>query len=289
LSNSALITTDTENASSVAALSDLAREIRTLAGAIRASTIEIGARLIVAKCQLEHGAWLSWLAAEFGWNARTAQNLMRVAEAFGKYEPDSHLRLTIDASALYALASRRVPEDVRDQAVAAAKAGTHVTKRVALRPIEAAKPTAEPAPAEGAAPEAIDAAEDDDGPIGATEDDDDLIDDDPIADRIFNRPPIPNDEHWQENVRDWIDHRRDEPILLKDVINRFVDTLPLHHATRRWRFDFDELADSAFTMRAYALLISLRSLGVKFNPPLGRSLYPAPETEFTVPRRRRSR
>jgi hypothetical protein len=261
----------------VPALPDLAREIRALIGVARDSIVEIGQKLIAAKARVEHGEWLPWLATEFGWNARTAQKYMQVAEAFAiKYEPDSFLDLTIDASALYTLASPKVPEDARDEAIKTAKAGTHVTKRVAQGLIKAAAQAAPPADTDT---DVVDTTEDADA-IDATETDDDFV--------FPDRPPIPNDARWQETVRNWIDEQRDKSIPLKDVTWRFAETIPLHDASRRWYFDFEELGGNR-EMRDYALLVFLRSLGVKFSQPLGRGLYPAPETHFTVPPRRRRR
>jgi hypothetical protein len=244
----------------------------------RNSIIEIGQKLIAAKAEVEHGEWLRWLKTEFGWNARTAQRYMQVAQAFStKCDTVSYLGLTIEASALYVLAEPKVPEDVRDEAIKTAEAGTHVTRAVAQRLIEAAKP----APAEET--DVLGATEDaGTDAIDTTEDDDDVFDDNVFPDR----PPIPNDDYWQETMREWIDARRDEPILLREVTNRFIETIPLHLAARRWRFDFEE-EGTPLGMRNYALLVSLRSLGVKFSPPLRRDFYPAsPETEFTVPPRR---
>jgi hypothetical protein len=269
----------------------LAQQIRALIDLTRNSIIEIGVKLIVAKRQLEHGAWLPWLASEFGWNARTAQRYIRVAVTFStKCDTVSYSGLAIDASALYALASLKVPEDVRDKAIETAKAGTRVTQRVALRLIETAKPVAEPAPAEDTHADAVDTTEDADTDaidrIERDTEDDDVV--------FPDRPPIPPahsprpiDFYWQDTLRYWIDQRRDGPILLSDVIDRFVETIPPHDALERWCFDFeDALSHSANEMRKYALLVSLRSLNVTFSPPLGRGLYPASETEFIVPRRR---
>jgi hypothetical protein len=282
-------------------LPELAREIRALIGVARASIVEIGEKLIAAKTQMEYGKWLPWLDREFGWNARTAQRYMQVAEAFStKCDTVSYSGLTIDASALYALAAPKVPEDVRDEAIATAKAGTRVTRTVAQRLIKALKnaevrahdtpkvaqrmiEAPEPATAEDTDTDVVSASEDADA-IDTIEADDDVFDDNVFHDR----PPIPNDSRWQETMRGWINDRRDESILLADVIDRFAGTIPLHDATRRWHFDFEEYG-FGFAMRTYALLISLRSLGVKFNPPLGRGLSTTPETEFTVPRRRQSR
>jgi hypothetical protein len=46
------------------------------------SAIKIGQELLVVKETLEHGQFLPWLQAEFGWSQRTAYNFMSVAERF---------------------------------------------------------------------------------------------------------------------------------------------------------------------------------------------------------------
>ncbi len=49
--------------------------------------IDTGNELCKAKAALKHGAWESWLNAEFRWTKRTAQNYMAVAEKFGDDYP----------------------------------------------------------------------------------------------------------------------------------------------------------------------------------------------------------
>jgi hypothetical protein len=272
---------DTTASDQLSALSDLACEIRALVRVTGIAIIEIGQKLIAAKAQVQHGEWLSWLDCEFDWSEQTARRFMQVAEAFKSLTVSDLNGLTIDASALYKLASAKVPEDVRGRAIEAAKDGTHITKDYARRLIEAPKP----APDEDTDTDVVEAVEDvEPNATDTTEDDDEADQDDDAT--VPERLPIPNDDNWEESVRDWIDARRDQPILLRDVIDRFAEAIPLHRASRRWHFDFIEFR-SAYRMRQYALLISLRSLGVKFSPQLGRGLNPAPETQFTVPPRRR--
>ena len=85
-------------------LAQRAQRIRDLVGVARTCIIEIGRELIAAKTEVEHGEWLDWLETEFGWAERTARNYMTVAEAF-KSATLADMVLTIDATALYALAS----------------------------------------------------------------------------------------------------------------------------------------------------------------------------------------
>lgn len=121
------------------ALLDRAERIRNLVNVVRGSIIEIGRELIAAKAEVAHGNWLDWLDAEFGWSERTARNFMRIAEAFKSARLADFDSLTIDATALYALAAPDVPQPVRDEAVARAEAGEHITKAEADRIIAEAE------------------------------------------------------------------------------------------------------------------------------------------------------
>lgn len=86
--------------------------------------IEMGQELIRVKQALGHGLFGAWLESEFGWTDRTAQNFMNVAEKFaGKTENFAHFA----PSALYALASGSVPQEIRDEFTAKAEAGERVT------------------------------------------------------------------------------------------------------------------------------------------------------------------
>lgn len=77
-------------------------------------SLEIGKHLCEVKGVLWHGQFGAWLAAEFSWTQRTAQNLMSVWLVFGdKSEIVSHLPQTT----LYALASRSTPASVRSEVV----------------------------------------------------------------------------------------------------------------------------------------------------------------------------
>lgn len=67
-------------------------------------------------------AGLLWIEREFGWSERAARRYMEVADAFS-HKSATVADLTIDASALYVLASKSVPETVREEAVIRAEAG----------------------------------------------------------------------------------------------------------------------------------------------------------------------
>ena len=48
------------------------------------SAIEVGRRLAEAKAIIPHGEWLQWLEQSVGYSCRTAENLMRLYEAYGQ-------------------------------------------------------------------------------------------------------------------------------------------------------------------------------------------------------------
>jgi Protein of unknown function (DUF3102) len=109
-------------------LPERAQRIRDLVGVARTCIIEIGRELIAAKREVGHGGWLPWLDQEFGWHQTTASRYMQVAEAFKLSSVHNFDGLTIDATALYALSAPDVPQAVRDEAVAVAETGEHVTR-----------------------------------------------------------------------------------------------------------------------------------------------------------------
>jgi hypothetical protein len=96
-----------------------ARHIQRLSRRAIGDVVEIGQRLTDAKRRLGHGRFLVWLAAEFGWSERTAENFMRVHNLQGKFA--NFADLNVPLSALYLLAAPSTP----DQALfaTAARAG----------------------------------------------------------------------------------------------------------------------------------------------------------------------
>ncbi|WP_212501411.1 DUF3102 domain-containing protein [Bradyrhizobium lablabi] len=105
-----------------------ADEIRTRGKRVVGDIVEIGRLLTECKAQLGHGQWLPLLAREFGWSERTAQNFISVHGMLsGKSATVADL--AIDAKALYALATRSMPNSVREQMLARAQQGDHVSHR----------------------------------------------------------------------------------------------------------------------------------------------------------------
>lgn len=104
--------------------------------------IVAGQRLNEVKEMLPHGGWENWLNSEFEMSARTAQNMMNVADRFaGKNETVSFL----NGSVLYMLAAPSVPTEAVEQVVAEAQAtGASPTKARTREIIAKHKPA--PAP-----------------------------------------------------------------------------------------------------------------------------------------------
>ncbi len=93
-------------------LTAIADRIRPRQRSIVEHIIASGQDLIRAKELLSHGEFLTWIAAEFGLSARTAQNYMAVARAFGaKGATVSYL----PPNTLYRLAERATPESIREK------------------------------------------------------------------------------------------------------------------------------------------------------------------------------
>jgi hypothetical protein len=82
-------------------LAEIAADIRSRIETV-GDIIAIGGLLREAKCQLRHGKFLPWLAAEFDFSERTAQNYMRAHKFATKNATVADLQLT--PTALYALA-----------------------------------------------------------------------------------------------------------------------------------------------------------------------------------------
>jgi DUF3102 family protein len=86
-------------------LGERADRIRSLVGVARGCIVEVGRELLDAKAFCAHGGWEDWLEHEFGWTQMTATKYMRVASAFKSKPSLDFESLTIDATALYALAA----------------------------------------------------------------------------------------------------------------------------------------------------------------------------------------
>jgi hypothetical protein len=109
--------------------------------------IEIGERLTEVKSRLGHGQFGAWLEAEFSLSYETAHSLMNVAKAFNSV---TVTEMDIAHKALYALSAPSVPEPARQEAVALASNGHHVTHKEAKTIIDRHKPEPRPEPVRAA-------------------------------------------------------------------------------------------------------------------------------------------
>jgi len=103
-------------------------EIRGLMRRTAQDIFEIGQKLLQIKGKLGHGRFGTWLAVEFDWTERTAQQFMNVARQF-KAENFSDLQLA--PSALYLLAAPSTPPKARQEAIARAESGENITYKTA--------------------------------------------------------------------------------------------------------------------------------------------------------------
>ena len=97
----------------------IAAEIRALTSTALSTIIEIGRRFAEAKAMIPHGEWGNWLKESTGYSQRTAQNFMRLYEAYGDEQGSlfgASAKTQAFASLPYtkALALLSVPEENRE-------------------------------------------------------------------------------------------------------------------------------------------------------------------------------
>jgi hypothetical protein len=85
---------------------EAAARVRAL---VRASVLEVGRELSIAKSRVEHGYFVSWVETECQISIRTAQRMMQAAEMVEKNDNLSYL----SPDGLHALAARPTPEPIR--------------------------------------------------------------------------------------------------------------------------------------------------------------------------------
>jgi hypothetical protein len=100
---------------------DIAKAAQTAAARIKAKCragqeiiFEIGQELLTIKDKLQHGAFGKWIAAEFDWTDRTAQNYMNAARLHKESETVSALPPKV----IYALAAPSVPPEIKNRVLA---------------------------------------------------------------------------------------------------------------------------------------------------------------------------
>lgn len=96
----------------------IAREINTIKEGVRETflhaSIEIGRRLHEAKSVVPYGEWGKWLEENVAYSESTAQNLMRLSDAYGRKESQA----LADISYTQAVLLLRLPAEEREQFVA---------------------------------------------------------------------------------------------------------------------------------------------------------------------------
>ncbi|BAY49697.1 hypothetical protein SAMD00079811_73260 [Scytonema sp. HK-05] len=100
------------------------KEIKSLMRRTAEDFIKIGQKLLEVKEKLGHGHFEDWLKAEFNWGMWTARKFMQITRRFKSV---NFTDLSIDASALYVLASPSTPEVVLQEAFKRAGQGEVIT------------------------------------------------------------------------------------------------------------------------------------------------------------------
>jgi len=125
------------------ALEPIASEIRKSGASAVENVLRVGGLLKQAQGKLAkrgNGTFGRWVEARCGMGRNTAIKMIRVAQQFGEVcIPEIQ---TFETTALYTLSTKSCPEAARDEALAIAKQGEHVTAKVARQLID--KHTPEP-------------------------------------------------------------------------------------------------------------------------------------------------
>ena len=112
----------------------LAAEIRVIdrqaQAAVLSGACEIGKRLIEAKGRLAHGMWGDWLKANVGYSERSAQNMMRCFEEYGK---NGNPQALADLGLTKAVALLSAPPETRAEMIASGEAAQLSTRELEER------------------------------------------------------------------------------------------------------------------------------------------------------------
>jgi hypothetical protein len=122
-------------------LEPIAADIRKSGASAVENMIRIGGLLIQARGKLaknKSGTFGLWIESRCGMGQTTARKMMRVVEVIQPYSTPGVEY--IEATALYSLSAKSCPEPARDEALAIAKAGDHVSAKLARQLIEKHKP-----------------------------------------------------------------------------------------------------------------------------------------------------
>lgn len=92
------------NEPGVRTIDTIAAEINGIKEQVRATVvsgaIEIGRRLKEAKSLVPYGEWGAWLGRSVDYSERTAQNMMRIADEYGKTDPQALADLSVTQAVL---------------------------------------------------------------------------------------------------------------------------------------------------------------------------------------------
>ena len=92
------------NEPGVRTIDTIAAEINGIKEQVRATVvsgaIEIGRRLKEAKSLVPYGEWGAWLERSVDYSERTAQNMMRIADEYGKTDPQALADLSVTQAVL---------------------------------------------------------------------------------------------------------------------------------------------------------------------------------------------
>ena len=112
----------------------LAAEIRVIdrqaQAAVLSGACEIGKRLIEAKGRLAHGMWGDWLKQNVGYSERSAQNMMRCFEEYGK---NGNPQALADLGLTKAVALLSAPPEARAEMIASGEAAQLSTRELEER------------------------------------------------------------------------------------------------------------------------------------------------------------
>ncbi|TPI58659.1 DUF3102 domain-containing protein [Mesorhizobium sp. B3-1-7] len=114
----------------------VAAEIKANLEIVKKAFLDNGRKLLAIKNDLGHGQFLSWVASEFDWSERTANNYMCVAQQLGD---DFHLVSYLPSQTIYRLASKSVCQKVRTKVIASAKSDKRLTADQVEAAMEKAK------------------------------------------------------------------------------------------------------------------------------------------------------
>jgi hypothetical protein len=114
-----------------AAVPSLRASAKTIRARITKTTADIiatGRELALAKAHLDHGQFCTWVEAEIGISARTAQRYMAATELADKNDTVSLLPPTM----VHRLAAKSAPEEVVDEVIARARSGEIISDRAVV-------------------------------------------------------------------------------------------------------------------------------------------------------------